>query len=60
VELKKLADDTLRQLIQSKQINTIYAKWFASPIPPKNAVLNLPESYLLREYWAYPTDFVPM
>ena len=60
VEFKKLADDTLRQLIQSKQINTIYAKWFASPIPPKNAVLNLPESYLLREYWAYPTDFVPM
>lgn len=59
-ELKKLVDDTLRQLIQSKQINTIYAKWFANPIPPKNAVLNLPESYLLREYWAYPTDFVPM
>lgn len=59
-ELKKLVDDTLRQLIQSKQINAIYAKWFASPIPPKNAVLNLPESYLLREYWAYPTDFVPM
>jgi len=60
VELKKLADSTLRQLIQSKQINAIYAKWFSSPIPPKNAVLNLPESYLLREYWAYPTDFVPM
>ena len=59
-ELKKVVDDTLRALIYSKQIHTLYAKWFASPIPPKNAVLNLPESYLLREYWAYPTDFVPM
>jgi glutamate/aspartate transport system substrate-binding protein len=59
-QLKKVVDDTLRALIYSRQINAIYAKWFANPIPPKNAVLNLPESYLLREYWAYPTDFVPM
>jgi glutamate/aspartate transport system substrate-binding protein len=59
-ELKKVVDGTLRALIYSKQIQAMYAKWFASPIPPKSAVLNLPESYLLREYWAYPTDFVPM
>ena len=58
-ELKKLADDTLREMIYSKQMEAVYAKWFKGPIPPKNTALNLPESYLLKEYWQFPTDQVP-
>ncbi|MEI8325097.1 MAG: amino acid ABC transporter substrate-binding protein [Betaproteobacteria bacterium] len=58
-EFKKLADDEMRRLIQSREINSIYDKWFMQPIPPKNTSLNLPTSYLLRDFWKYPTDYVP-
>ena len=58
-EFKKLADDEMRRLILSGEILTIYNKWFMKPIPPKNTALNLPTSYLLRDFWKYPTDYVP-
>ena len=58
-EFKKVADDEMRRLITSGQITPIYDKWFAKPIPPKNTPLNLPVSYLLRDFWKYPTDQVP-
>lgn len=28
-------------------------------IPPGNVSLNLPVSYLLKDFWKYPTDQVP-
>ncbi len=59
VEFKKLVDDEMRRLIQSREIYAIYDKWFMRPIPPKNTSLNLPASYLLRDFWKYPTDYVP-
>lgn len=58
-EFKKVADEEMRRLIQSREIYAIYDKWFLKPIPPKNTALNLPTSYLLRDFWKYPTDFVP-
>lgn len=58
-EFKKLVDDEMRRLIQSREIYSIYAKWFMKPIPPRNTSLNLPVSYLLRDFWKYPTDYVP-
>lgn len=58
-EFKKVVDDEMRQLITSREINTIYDKWFMQPIPPTNRALNLPVSYLLRDFWKYPTDKVP-
>jgi glutamate/aspartate transport system substrate-binding protein len=58
-EFKKLADDEMRRLILSGEILAIYNKWFMKPIPPKNTALNLPTSYLLRDFWKYPTDYVP-
>jgi ABC-type amino acid transport substrate-binding protein len=58
-EFKKLIDDEMKRLIRSREIYPIYDKWFAQPIPPKNSVLNLPVSYLLRDFWKYPTDVVP-
>ncbi len=56
---KKLVDDEMRRLIATREINTIYSKWFMQPIPPQNRALNLPENYLLRDFWKYPTDEVP-
>lgn len=58
-EFKKLVDDEMRRLITSREIYPIYDKWFARPIPPTNRALNLPVSYLLRDFWKYPTDQVP-
>lgn len=58
-EFKKVVDDEVRRLIQSREINAIYDKWFMKPIPPKNTALHLEQSYLLRDFWKYPTDFVP-
>lgn len=58
-EFKKLVDDEMRRLITSREIYPIYDKWFAKPIPPGNTVLNLPVSYLLRDFWKYPSDRVP-
>lgn len=58
-EFKKLVDDEMRRLITSREIYAIYDKWFALPIPPNNTALNLPVSYLLRDFWKYPTDQVP-
>ncbi|GKT22072.1 amino acid ABC transporter substrate-binding protein [Acidovorax sp. SUPP3334] len=56
---KKLVDDEMRRLITSREIYPIYDKWFTQPIPPSNRALNLPVSYLLRDFWRYPTDQVP-
>lgn len=58
-EFKKVVDTEMRRLIQSGEIYPIYAKWFAKPIPPNNQALNMPISYLLKDFWKYPTDFVP-
>lgn len=56
---KKIVDDEMRRLILSGEIKTIYTDWFEKPIPPKGRPLNLPISYLLRDFWKYPTDKVP-
>lgn len=58
-EFKKLVDEEMRRLIVSKEIQPIYDKWFLKPIPPNDKALNLPVSYLLRDFWKYPSDFVP-
>ena len=58
-EFKKLVDEEMRRLITSREIYPIYDKWFNQPIPPTNNALNLPVSYLLRDFWKYPTDQVP-
>ncbi len=58
-EFKKVVDEEMRRLIVSKEIYPIYEKWFQKPIPPNGTALNMPVSYLLKDFWKYPTDFVP-
>ena len=55
---KKVVDDEMRHLIRSGEGEKIYNRWFMSPIPPRNAAMNLPMSYLLRDSWKYPSDVV--
>jgi glutamate/aspartate transport system substrate-binding protein len=58
-EFKRIADDEMKRLIRSREAHKLYERWFEQPIPPKNAALNLPMNYLLRDFWKYPSDQVP-
>ena len=58
-EFKRIVDDEMQRLVVSREIYPIYDRWFSTPIPPKNTALNLPMSYLLKDLWKYPTDWVP-
>ena len=51
---KKVADDTLIEIMKSGEMARIYDKWFVQPIPPKNIRLNLPASEATRAAWASP------
>jgi len=53
---KKVADGAIGAVFKSGEINKIYAKWFLSPIPPKNINLNVPMSDTLKKVIANPTD----
>jgi ABC-type amino acid transport substrate-binding protein len=46
---KKLVDDTIAGLIRSGEFETLYKKWFQSPIPPKGINLNAPMSKELQD-----------
>lgn len=56
---KRIIDSEMRRLILDGEIHPIYAKWFEQPIPPRNIALGLPVSYLLRDFWRFPSDQVP-
>jgi glutamate/aspartate transport system substrate-binding protein len=56
---KKLVDDEMKRLIQTREAHAIYDRWFQQAIPPANRSLNLPMNHLLKDFWKYPTDQVP-
>ena len=53
---KKVADDTLRDMMKSGEMARIYDKWFVQPIPPKNTKVGLPVSEATKNAWANPND----
>ncbi len=53
---KKIADDTLRDIMKSGEIQKIYDKWFVQPIPPKNTKVGLPTSAATMAAWTAPND----
>jgi len=55
-QFKALVDKTIGAVYKSGEINKIYAKWFTSPIPPKNINLNFPETPAIKEAFANPND----
>jgi glutamate/aspartate transport system substrate-binding protein len=56
---KELVDNEMKRIIRSGEIYAIYRTWFEQPIPPKNANLQLPMSFLMKDFYKYPNDFVP-
>ncbi|ACA20419.1 extracellular solute-binding protein family 3 [Methylobacterium sp. 4-46] len=58
VELKALADGVLKDMMASGAFTRLYAKWFESPIPPRNENLNFPMSDALKQRVAHPSDSV--
>jgi glutamate/aspartate transport system substrate-binding protein len=53
---KALVDETLQGLYKSGEINTLYAKWFTQPIPPRGINMNFPMSSQLAKVISHPTD----
>jgi glutamate/aspartate transport system substrate-binding protein len=55
-QFKKLADDTVKGMMKSGELEKLYAKWFMSPIPPKNISMNFPMSETLKGLIKNPSD----
>lgn len=55
-EFKKLVDETIVGMMKDGSLQTLYTKWFQSPIPPKNVNLNWAMSEQLKKVVATPTD----
>ena len=56
VAFKKLADNTVRDLVKSGEMAKLYDKWFMQPIPPKNTRVGLPLSETTKAAWANLND----
>ena len=54
--LKRVADDTVKNLIKSGEMEKLWTKWFLSPIPPKNTKVGLAISESTKQAWANPND----
>ncbi len=55
-QFKALVDRAVGAVMKSGEIEKIYAKWFLSPIPPKNVNMNFPLTPAIREAFAKPND----
>ncbi len=55
-QFKALVDRVMTGLMKSGEIEKIYARWFLSPIPPRNVNLNFPITPALREAFKNPND----
>lgn len=53
---KKVADDTIRDLVKSGEMAKIWDKWFMQPIPPKNTRVGLAVSESTKAAWANLND----
>jgi glutamate/aspartate transport system substrate-binding protein len=55
---KELVDSALKEAMNSGEYARLYAKWFESPIPPKNVNLAFPMPRKLKELVKMPADSV--
>ncbi|HEY3046842.1 MAG TPA: transporter substrate-binding domain-containing protein, partial [Polaromonas sp.] len=53
---KRLADDTVKGMIKSGEMNKLWTKWFLQPIPPKNTKVGLALSASTKAAWDNPND----
>ncbi len=55
-QFKAAVDDAIRAMMRSGELDKLYAKWFTSPIPPRNSNLNMPMGGTLKALIANPND----
>jgi len=55
-QFKALVDKTIGGVMKSGEIEKIYAKWFTSPVPPKNLNMNFPMTPAIKEAFKTPND----
>jgi len=53
---KKIADDTVKDLMKSGEITKLWDKWFMQPIPPKNTRVGYAASESTKAAWAHPNE----
>lgn len=53
---KAVVDRVTAQVYQSPEIDTLYKKWFQSPIPPNNINFNYPMAQVLRNAYKKPSS----
>ena len=53
---KKAVDAYIADAMASGALEKLYVKWFMSPIPPRNAVINIPVSDSLKAAFLAPND----
>ena len=58
VEINKVVNKKIVEMINNGEINKLYAKWFQSPIYPTNKSLNIAPDALLTEVFRMPTHIV--
>jgi glutamate/aspartate transport system substrate-binding protein len=55
-QLLKAVNDTIAAMVKSGDFEKLYAKWFTSPIPPKNSNVNMPMSATLKSFMSRPNS----
>ena len=54
--LKKIGDDTVKDMMKTGEIAKLWDKWFQQPIPPKNTKVGYAVSESTKAAWANPND----
>ena len=54
--IKKVADETIKDLVKSGEMAKLWDKWFIQAIPPKNIKVGLALSESTKTAWANPND----
>jgi len=55
-QFKALVDRAVSAVFKSGEINKIYAKWFTSPLPPRNINMNFQQTPGIKEAFTNPND----
>ena len=55
-DFKKIVDENIKKIISSKEIETLWDKWFMQPIPPTNTKIGIPVNENTKKAWLNPND----
>ncbi|MNT90607.1 Glutamate/aspartate periplasmic-binding protein precursor [compost metagenome] len=55
-QFKKLSDTVISGMMKDGSINTLYTKWFMTPVPPKGLNLDFPLSEDMKALFKTPND----